>query len=82
MTPPLPRYVDEREAAAILAVRPGTLANWRSERRGPKYHRPGGGRVIRYRVDELIAWAEQVTVTPELDAAPRRRRATTAGGCT
>ena len=68
MNPSLPRYVDEREAAAILGLKRGTLANWRSQRRGPKYQRPGGGRFIRYRVDVLIAWAEEITVTPELDS--------------
>jgi len=37
-------------------------------------------RGIRYRVDELLAWAEQVTVTPEPDARRRKKKATPAAG--
>jgi predicted DNA-binding transcriptional regulator AlpA len=67
-----PRYLTESQAAEILAVKKGTLANWRSERRGPAYVRLGGGRVIRYRVSDLEAFAEQVRVVPELAAGQKR----------
>jgi hypothetical protein len=80
MTRPIPQYVDEDKAAAILDLKRGTLANYRSERCGPRWHRPGGMRGIRYRVDELLAWAEQVTVTPEPDARRRKKKATPAAG--
>ena len=35
----------------------GTLANWRSKRRGPPYHKIGG-RVL-YRLDEIERWEQQ-----------------------
>lgn len=61
----LPQYIDERQAAAILGLKRGTLSNWRSERRGPAYVRLGGGRVIRYKISEIEAFAEKYRVDPE-----------------
>jgi len=63
MTPSL-RYLTEIEAAAILGLKRGTLSNWRSQRRGPAYVRLGGGRVIRYKLAELEAFAEKYRVDP------------------
>ncbi len=82
MTRPLPRYVDEHQAAEILGVAPGTLANWRSERVGLPYHRPGGMRGVRYRLDQLVEFAERITVTPSPDARRKRKtaKADPAGG--
>lgn len=58
-------YVPENEAAMILGLKRGTMSNMRSQRRGPPYHRLGGGRVIRYRLDELQTWAEAYRVDPQ-----------------
>jgi predicted DNA-binding transcriptional regulator AlpA len=78
MTPSLPRYVTENEAATVLGVSRGTLSNWRSERRGPAYVRLGGGRVIRYKLSEIEAFAEAHRVTPvytdDFPRKPRKRR--------
>ena len=73
MTPPRPQYLTEVEAASMLGLRRGTLSNWRSQRKGPAYHRIGGtkdepGRAIRYEVSELREWAEQYRVEPEAAA--------------
>ena len=44
------------QAAAYLSVKLQTLANWRSEGRGPKFVRVG--KLIRYRLGALDAWIE------------------------
>lgn len=49
--------VDERETAAILNVEVGTLRNWRSLGKGPRY-RKIGGRLVRYHRADLAAFAE------------------------
>lgn len=36
-----PRYATTAEAAAYIRRSPGTLKNWRSQGRGPKYHKTG-----------------------------------------
>jgi hypothetical protein len=52
--------VDERQVAAQLHVKPGTLRKWRLLGRGPEFVRVG--RSVRYRVDDVEAW---------LDSRPR-----------
>lgn len=47
-------YLDTAAAAAILGVHPGTLANWRSQGRGPQYVRVG--RRVRYTRLSLFFW--------------------------
>ena len=63
------RYMDEKEAAQLLGLRPQTLANWRSLRRGPAYSRYAGGGSsrgsIRYRLEDLLRFAEAVRIEPE-----------------
>ncbi len=44
----------EREAAALLAVSPRTLADWRLDGKGPPYVKLHGA--IRYRLDDLEAF--------------------------
>ena len=47
------------EAAALLHLKPGTLANWKSQGIGPKCARPSMGRrggVTYYTGRALIAW--------------------------
>ena len=65
MTTSSTRYLTEHEAADLLGLKRGTLSNWRSQRRGPAYVRLGGGRVIRYRIDDLQRFADQYRVDPE-----------------
>lgn len=48
-----------REAADYLGRKPQTLANWRSQRTGPKY--TGSGKGIRYRQRDLDAWLDANT---------------------
>ena len=43
-----------RQAAAYLNTTTGVLANWRSLRRGPRYH--GVNDFIRYRLRDLDEW--------------------------
>ena len=46
--------IDEKEAAAILAVAVTTLRNWRALRQGPPFLKVGR-RLVRYRRAELVA---------------------------
>jgi hypothetical protein len=49
--------VDETNAAAWLGgLAPRTLANWRSQCRGPRFIRVG--RLIRYRIEDLQAFLD------------------------
>ena len=48
-------YVDTREAADRLGLSPRTLDRYRGTGAGPVFHRLGG--CVRYRLEELEAWA-------------------------
>ena len=51
------QWVDDREAARILGFRNvQTLRNWRYLQRGPAYSKLG--RSVRYRVSDLVQFAE------------------------
>lgn len=50
------------EAAAYLGITPYTARRWRSDGRGPRWVKVG--RLSRYRVKDLEAYAEQHLVTP------------------
>lgn len=52
--------LDEKQAASLLQVKPGTLSVWRSTGR---YKIPfvKVGRSVRYRVEDLNAWIESRT---------------------
>lgn len=50
-------YLTEREAAELTRFSPGTLGNMRSLGEGPKFLRVGG-KAIRYRRADIIAWME------------------------
>lgn len=45
------------QAGAIINVPPETMRRWRASRQGPPYRR--FGRLIRYHVPALLAWAQQ-----------------------
>ncbi|NKY60805.1 helix-turn-helix transcriptional regulator [Nocardia flavorosea] len=39
-------WMTRREVAGYLRVSQGTLANWATQRKGPKFVRLGGGKVL------------------------------------
>lgn len=57
--------LNERGAAAFLGLSRQTLANWRHCRKGPKYSKPGGYRVI-YRLRDLEEFLTKHQVDPEV----------------
>jgi hypothetical protein len=56
-------FLDSHAAARLLGVSERTLRGWRCERQGPPYR--ALGRTIRYRRDELLAWADAQQPAPE-----------------
>lgn len=73
----LPRLLTEDEAATFLGLRPDTLKVWRSKSRragrliGPLWTEMGDGRarIIRYRIEDLEAYAAAGVVRLE----PKRK---------
>ncbi len=56
--------LDEKQAAEYLSKKPGTLRQWRSDCKGPAYHKKG--RQILYKKSDLDAWLESGrTITVE-----------------
>lgn len=49
-------WINCKEAAQVLGLNRQTLANWRHFHRGPAYSKLG--RSVRYRVSDLIRYAE------------------------
>src|SRR5262249_39900809 len=47
-------FITTTQAAAYIGSTPGVLLNWRSQRRGPRYH--GKDDFIRYRISDLDLW--------------------------
>jgi hypothetical protein len=47
-------FILTAHAAAYLCSTPGVMLNWRSQRRGPRYH--GKGDFVRYRISDLDLW--------------------------
>ena len=63
--------LDEKQAAAYINQKPGTLRQWRSLSRGPAYHKKG--RRVLYKKNDLDAWlAAGRTFTGETPDAPCR----------
>ena len=52
----LPRsaFIKTAQAAAYIGSSPSVLLNWRSQRRGPRYH--GSNDFVRYRISDLDIW--------------------------
>jgi hypothetical protein len=52
----LPRsaFILPAQAAAYIGSNPAVLQNWRSQRRGPRYH--GKDEFVRYRISDLDAF--------------------------
>ncbi len=55
-----------QEAAQFLGVLVGTLAHWRSERRGPPYVKLEG-RLVRYRLSDLEEYLARHSVETDVD---------------
>jgi len=55
------RALSPAEAAFMFSLSPGTLANWRSQKRGPRFYRLGGHKIV-YFLDDLEQWARQEPV--------------------
>jgi hypothetical protein len=47
-------FIPTAHAAAYLGSSPGVMLNWRSQRRGPRYH--GKNDFVRYRISDLDNW--------------------------
>lgn len=58
-----------KQAAELLGIPEGTLAQWRSQRRGPPYIKLES-RLVRYRCSDLEEWLESQTVQTEVDNKP------------
>ena len=56
------QYINTKEAAELISMRPQTLRRWRSLGKGPIYIRLGGrnGKAL-YRLSDLEAWLRQRT---------------------
>ena len=70
--------IPETRAAAILGVKPGTLATWRSQGRGPRFRK--SGRRIEYTPRFLKEFQASCVRTPEPAEVRRQRRALAAIG--
>ena len=57
------RFVNDVEAAKILAVSPQTLRNYRHLGRGPAYSKRG--RMVRYKVADLLDYMNSGRIDPE-----------------
>jgi hypothetical protein len=62
------RYLDTVQAAEFLAVSPRTLEDWRYRGGGPLFRKIG--RMVRYTVRDLIAFADACIRTNTAGAAP------------
>jgi hypothetical protein len=47
-------FVTTTLAAAYINTSPAVMMNWRSQRRGPRYH--GKNEFVRYRISDLDQW--------------------------
>jgi len=57
------RFVNDVVAAEMLSASPQTLRNWRHLGRGPAYSKRG--RMVRYRVEDLLDFMSAGRVDPE-----------------
>jgi excisionase family DNA binding protein len=61
------RLLSPKQAAEFLGVPEGTLAQWRSQRRGPRYIKLEG-RLVRYRASDLDNYLSLHAIETEVDA--------------
>jgi len=50
------QWLTPEDLGRILQIAPGTLGNWRSQKRGPEFKRIAG--VVRYHPDVVEAWIQ------------------------
>ena len=66
-----------KQAAAYLNTTTGVMANWRSLRRGPRYH--GADDFVRYRLRDLDDWvsqrASEIPISPSTFTDEREQKA-------
>lgn len=59
-------FVTTTLAAAYINTSPAVMMNWRSQRRGPRYH--GKNEFIRYRISDLDLWmSARADEIPEIE---------------
>src|SRR6516162_7326726 len=51
---PSSAFINTAQAAAYIGSSTGVMLNWRSQRRGPRYH--GSHDFVRYRISDLDTW--------------------------
>src|SRR5262245_34409440 len=70
-------FVTTTLAAAYINTTPAVMTNWRSQRRGPRYH--GKREFIRYRISDLDLWmsarAEEIPEIENFETSKARERA-------
>jgi hypothetical protein len=70
-------FVTTTLAAAYINTTPAVMMNWRSQRRGPRYH--GKNEFIRYRISDLDLWmsarAEEIPEIENFETSKARERA-------
>jgi hypothetical protein len=57
------RFVNDKQAAELLGLSRSYIRALRVKGGGCVYYTPGGGRAVRYKVSDLIAWAESSAKT-------------------
>jgi hypothetical protein len=60
-------FITTTQAAAYIGSTPGVLLNWRSQRRGPRYH--GQNDFVRYRISDLDLWMSNRADEVRVDGA-------------
>lgn len=72
--------ITNKEAAALLKIKPNTLEIWRHQGRGPEYLKLGDApnAVVRYLRSEVVKWAAEQTYrsTSAHTSAVRERKQT------
>ena len=72
------RLLTSKEVAELIGVKPGTLRQWRTKNRGPRYRKqPGPAQApVRYRAGDVEAWrkekaqADDPTTWPVAETTP------------
>jgi hypothetical protein len=54
------RYLTPKEVEGTYGFKVGTLANWRSQKKGPPYSKIG--HVIRYNVEDIERWLKDFVI--------------------
>ena len=68
--PDLPLVLSPAQLSELLTVSVKTITRWREDKEGPPAFKLPGGRLYRYRRDEVIAWLDDLTKKKPGVAAP------------